>query len=333
MKNNKINFKNWNLNRKSINPLSAIWSTYELIRIYKLIKPDLVHHFTIKSCIFGSIAAKILGIKNILNAFTGMAPFNYFLQTQFMPIKWFLSFIFRKIIFSGKVINIFQNKDDLINFDNLIRCQSNTSIVIPGSGVDTKFFKRKNLKTSIETKKRKILFPARLIKEKGIVELIDACLLLWNQGYSFNLDLAGILDKGNKSCLSGKYLEKIEFNENINILGHVDNMKDLYQDADIVVLPSWREGLSKSLIEAASMQCPIITTNVPGCRDVIDHEINGLLVKAKDANSLKKTIEFLLINPKIGYELGRKARKKVLSNFEISRINKLTMKVYEDFFN
>ncbi len=329
---NKINFINWNLNRKSLNPFSAFCSIYELIGILKLIKPDLVHLFTIKSCIYGSIAAKLLGTKNILNAFTGMAPFNYFLHNQLVPVKFIFIFIIKKFFCRDKVVNIFQNKDDLINFNALFRCQSNKSIIIPGSGVDTNFFNSEDLESSTDRKK-KILFPARLIKEKGIIELIEASLLLWNEGFNFELYLAGILDKGNSSCLTREYLAKIENNKNIICLGHVHNMRDLYQKTDIVVLPSWREGLSRSLIEAASMKCPIITTDVPGCRDVIDHEFNGLLVPAKDITSLKLAMKFLLLNPQIGNEFGRKAREKVLLNFKISRINDLTIKVYEDLLN
>ena len=136
-----IIYKNWELNRNSLNPLSALTSILELFFIYKKITPDVVHHFTVKSCIYGSIAAKLCGINCVINAFTGMGPFNFMREKQILPIKWFLTELIRLIILKGKVINIFQNKDDFYKFKKLTTCKFNKSIIIPGSGVDTEFFK------------------------------------------------------------------------------------------------------------------------------------------------------------------------------------------------
>ena len=111
-------------------------------------------------------------------------------------------------------------------------------------------------------------------------------------------------------------------------LGHIDNMKDLYESSDLVVLPSWREGLSKSLIEAASMECPIITTDVPGCNDIIANNINGLLVPVRKPRELKKAIEKLLLNHSMAIDFGVSARKKVKSKFEVSSINKMNIDLY-----
>ncbi len=325
-----IIFKNWRLNRNSLNPLSALGSIIDLFLIYQKVKPDIVHHFTVKSCIFGSIAAKWYGVNYIINAFTGMAHFNFMREKQFLPIKWFLTELIRFIILKGKIINIFQNKDDYCKFKQLTKCKFNKSIIIPGSGVDTDFFRlntpRKHFKNPIQ-----ILFPARLIKEKGVKELINACNLLWREGYSFQLNLAGFVDPGNNSCLNQNDLKEIAKNNNILLLGHIDHMKKLYAKCDIVVLPSWREGLSKSLIEAASMECAIITTDVPGCNDVIEHGKNGLLVPAKNVSSLKLSIQFLLDNENISKKLGQNARQKVISDFTVSKINTLTLNVYKEF--
>ena len=100
--------------------------------------------------------------------------------------------------------------------------------------------------------------------------MITSCNLLWKEGYHFQLNLAGFFDTQNNSSFSKNEIDSLKFNPNISLLGHIENIKDIYEESDIVVLPSWREGLSKSLLEAASMECPIITTNVPGCKDVID---------------------------------------------------------------
>jgi glycosyltransferase involved in cell wall biosynthesis len=105
-------------------------------------------------------------------------------------------------------------------------------------------------------------------------------------------------------------------------------MRDLYAKSDLVVLPSWREGLSRSLIEAAAMERPIITTNVPGCRDVVDHGRSGLLVPPHDAVALQLAIILLIEQPDLGFRLGREARRKVVSEFEVSLVNQSTLNIY-----
>ena len=107
--------------------------------------------------------------------------------------------------------------------------------------------------------------------------------------------IAGSIDEGNNSCISKEEFRQIKLDKKIICLGHINNMKDLYENSDLVVLPSWREGLSKSLIEAASMECPIITTNVPGCKDIIENNVNGLLVTVRKPRELKKAIQKLLL--------------------------------------
>lgn len=330
---NEICFINWPISRKSLNPFKEIFSIYHLIRIYKSIKPDYSHHFTIKACIYGSIAAKLNSVKYILNAHTGLSSILITLQRiHLLPLKLFLDSMIRVFILDENSVNIFQNEDDLDQFNKLKGKKINNSLIIPGSGVDTKFFKLSKSRV-VSQKKKSILFPARLIKEKGLKELITACNLLWEEGYYFQLNLAGLIDYQNNSCFTKNEINNFRRNKNITFLGHIENMRVIYEESDIVVLPSWREGLSKSLIEAASMECPIITTNVPGCRDVIDHGINGIIVPVRNIHALKLAIQFLFLNPKLSLKFGKNARRKIIKEFNVSKINKMTLKVYKDFLN
>ena len=327
----QIDFINWNLNRNSLNPFREIISIYQLIKIYKSTKPDYSHHFTIKACIYGSIAAKFNNVKYILNAHTGLCSSLITLNKfSLSPLKWILKAIIKLLILDENSLNIFQNKDDLDEYTKIKGKQINKALIIPGSGVDTEFFKLTKPRV-ISKSKKKILFPARLIKEKGLKELIISCNLLWEEGYYFQLNLAGFFDPKNNSSFSKNEIETFRFNPNISFLGHIDNIKDAYEESDIVVLPSWREGLSKSLLEAASMECTIITTNVPGCKDVIDHGMNGIIVPVRNVSALKLAIQFLLLNPELSLNFGKNARKKIKREFTTSKINKMTMKVYKDF--
>ena len=329
----EICFINWPISRKSLNPFKEIFSIYHLIRIYKSIKPDYSHHFTIKACIYGSIVAKLNSVKYILNAHTGLCSSLITLKrVHLLPLKFIFDTMIRVFILDENSVNIFQNKDDLDQFNKLKGKKTKNSLIIPGSGVDTKFFKLSKSRV-ISQKKKSILFPARLIKEKGLKELISACNLLWEEGYYFQLNLAGLIDYQNNSSFTKNEINNFRLNKNITFLGHIENMRVVYEESDIVVLPSWREGLSKSLIEAASMECPIITTNVPGCKDVVDHGINGIIVPVRNIYALKLAIQFLFLNPKLSLKFGKNARRKIIKEFNVSKINKMTLKVYKDFLN
>ena len=327
----EICFKNWNISRKSLNPFKEIISIYQLIRIYKSIKPDYSHHFTIKACIYGSIASKLNSVKYRINAHTGLiSNLTTLKRIHLLPHKWVVNTMIRFLILDENSVNIFQNNDDLDLFNKLKGKKINKALIIPGSGVDTEFFKLSKPRLISQIKKN-ILFPSRLIKEKGLKELICACNLLWEEGYSFQLNLAGFIDNQNNSSFTKNEIKKYKNNNNISFLGHIGNMKGIYEESDIVVLPSWREGLSKSLIEAASMECSIVTTNVPGCKDVIDHGINGIIVPVRNVLSLKLAIQFLLLNPELSLKFGRNAREKVIKQFNVSKINQMTLGVYSGF--
>ena len=328
---NEITFKKWEMGRKSLNPFKEIFSIYQLIQIYKSIEPDYSHHFTIKACLYGSIAAKICNVKYVLNTHTGLSSFLYITlkKIYLLPFKWIFYSMMRVFILGKNSVNIFQNKDDLYQFNKLKGGKIDRALIIPGSGVDTEFFKLSRPRI-ISQKNKSILFPARLIKEKGIKELIFACNLLWEEGYCFQLNLAGSFDYENNSFFNKNEINNLKLNSNISFLGHIENIKELYEDSDIVVLPSWREGLSKSLIEAASMECAIVTTNVPGCKDVIDHGVNGIIVPVRNSLSLKFAIQFLFLNPELCLKFGNNARKKVIKQFNLSKINEMTMRIYRN---
>ena len=319
---------NWNLKRSSINPINEIRSIIDIYKIYKEYNPRVVHQFTIKSCFYGSLVARIINNSYVVNSITGLGHIfltknikNYFLKKLFLP--------FYKFALSYKnSILIFQNQSDLKIYKNLSLIKENDNKVIKGSGVNTNYFSKrgeiKNIKEPI------ILFPARIIKEKGTVELLKACSNLWSNKKIFKLKIVGKFDQGNRSFLTKKEIYSLISHPNrVDFLGHISNMREIYLNSDIVVLPSWREGISMSLLEAGSMECPIITTNVPGCRDIVEHGISGLLVPPKDPNALELAIDFLIKNRKFGKSLGKNLRKRIIKEFDQEVVIKQTMKIYK----
>ena len=321
-------FINWNLKRSSINPINEIISILDIYKIYKKYKPTVIHQFTIKSCFYGSLIARIINKSYVVNSITGLGHIfltqnlnNYFLRKLLLPVyKFALSY--------RKSTLIFQNQSDLKTYKDLSLIKENDNKVIRGSGVNTNYFSRgEEIKNNI--KEPIVLFPARIIKEKGIVELLKACSNLWNNKKYFKLKIVGKFDKGNRSFLTKNEIYPLISHPNrVDFLGHITNMREVYLDSDIVVLPSWREGLSMSLLEAGSMECPIITTNVPGCRDIVENGISGLLVPKKDPLALELALDFLIKNREFGQYLGKNLRKKIIKEFDQEVIIKQTMEVY-----
>ena len=320
---------NWLLNRRSINPVNELYAIVDLWRIYLREKPDLVHHFTVKACLYGTIAAKIAQVDRVVNAITGLGHVFVGLRRRNRVQRRLLRPIYSLIFNARRSTTVFQNIDDKNQLISLGIADPFSSHLIRGSGVDTSYFHPATDNSGLYGNPVQLLFPSRLLAEKGLRELLVACTSLWSTGYRFRLLVAGSLDDGNRSSLSEPDLYSPFAKEFLHILGHVSDMRALYQKVDIVVLPSWREGLSRALIEAASMERPIVTTDVPGCRDVVDHGKTGLLVPIRDAQAIALALRLFIENPSLARQCGKNARLKVTKEFNTNLVNNATIEQYK----
>ena len=329
---------NWDVSRSSINPFAELKALFNLYEIYQREAPNLVHHFTIKACLYGTISAKLVDIPFVLNAITGLGHVFLGTRKRNRILRKALIPLYRQVLGARRSTVIFQNNDDKLCLTGLGIADDSRAELIRGSGVDVSYFDPDQVSNnpssnvqliSVDSKlTRRVLFPSRLIAEKGFRELIQACSDLWNAGTDFHLLVAGSIDDGNRSSLTFEELTALRIEKRIQFLGHVDDMRKLYATSDLLVLPSWREGLSRSLIEAASMEKPIITTDVPGCRDVVDHGRTGLLVPVRDHHALRLAIQLLLDRSDLAFQLGVAARIKVVEDFEVSLVNDRTLHQY-----
>ncbi|WP_269623272.1 glycosyltransferase family 4 protein [Prochlorococcus marinus] len=321
----------WKISRRSINPIKEFLSLIDLIRIYKREKPIILHHFTIKACIYGTIAARNAGIYKVINAITGLGHVFLSTKKRMRFLRTFFKPLYRALFIDSRGLVVFQNADDQEELIKMGLVNSTNSKLIRGSGVDIDYFK--NIEEHKLNKPLKLLFPARLIREKGIQETINACKELWDDNYKFKLIIAGEIDSGNRSSLTSVEIDELKSLQNIVILGHVEDMKSVYADVDIVIMPSWREGLSRSLIEAAAMQRGIITTDVPGCKDVVEHGISGILIPLKDQYAIKLAIQLFYHNPELINKYGLEAREKVKREFQVPLVIKSTVEEYYKLLN
>ena len=318
----------WLVKRSSVNPLSEAHALVDLLRIYRREKPALVHHFTIKACLYGTIAAKGARVYRVINAVTGLGHVFLGTSKRSRLLRKAIKPVYRAAFKARRSTVVFQNANDQETLIQLGITDGERARLIRGSGVDINRFKPTADSAGQFHDPLQVLFPSRLIREKGIAELLQACRSLWAAGVELELLVAGALDSGNRSALTPAELTELHTNQRIRCLGHVEDMQLVYAASDIVVLPSWREGLSRSLIEAAAMERPIITTDVPGCRDVVDHGLSGLLVPQGDARSLALAIRLLLKNPDLAKRFGKAARQKVVAEFQVSLVNESTMQQY-----
>jgi len=223
---------------------------------------------------------------------------------------------------------ILQNTDDVKLFDREGLADPCRIRLIPGSGVDcTRFVPTAVSATSTRLR---VLLPARLLWEKGLSEYVEAARILHAEGRKIDFLLAGNPDSGNPAAVSEQVVRGWEREGLIDWLGHVDDMPALFHSVDVVVLPSYREGLPKGLIEAGACGLPLVTTDVPGCREVVTHEVDGLLVPVKDSRSLAQVIGRLQDDPALRSRLGSAARFKATSEFDEKIVNEHTFAVYNE---
>ena len=302
------------LDQKGVNPFKDLNLIKKYYTVFKSIKPDLILSYTIKPNIYGNLAAKILKIPTI-NNISGLG--TLFINTN---ITSYIGKLLYKIGLSSSKHVFFQNHEDKDLFIQSRFTSDKNSSVIPGSGVDIKHFKSSK---STNNGKR-FLFSGRLIGDKGIFEYLEAAIIVLKKFPDIEFILVGAMGVNNKTAISeddlNGYIEKYS---QFKYLGKSDNMLELLKTIDVMVLPSYREGLSKSLLEANAMKIPIITSDVPGCRDIVTHGYNGFICKVKSVDSLVRSIEEIIeISEEMRHEMGLNGRIRIEQFFSEEKVIK-----------
>ena len=317
------------MNRRSLNPFTEINVIWKLATIYRQERPDIVHHFTIKSVAYGSLAARMTGIKAVVNAVAGLGYVytNESLKARALRplVTHFLRFVFR----GEQSRLIVQNPDDEALFVGKGLIAADKVRLILGSGVNTSRFKPD--KRSSQNKTACIVFATRLLWDKGIQEYVDAARMLKAAGVDASFILAGDPDEGNPDTVSLDVLDEWCKEGVVQPLGHVSDMASLLRQADIVVSPTaYGEGVPRILIEAASCGLPLIATDTPGCREIVEHGVSGFLVPPKNSKELANAMRKLIDDPGKRAVFGKAGRNKVLERFDESIVINLTFEVYKE---
>ncbi len=326
LKNRNIKAIHIPTDRAGMNPFREIGSIFRIFRLFIKIKPDIVHLVTIKPYLYGGIIARIAGVKGVVSSVSGLGTLFIDKKLKIKLLRALLFPIYKYAFNHPNQMVIFQNKDDLNEFVNRKILKSTKTIIINGSGVDLQNFS--NFEEPYGTPI--VCFAARLIKDKGVFEYISAARLINKRGIEARFLLAGDLDTKNPTGLNLRELQEIKNEAFIEFLGYQNEIPVLYAKSNIVCLPSYREGLPKSLIEAAAASRAIVTTDVPGCRDAIIPNKTGILVPVKDVNKLAEAIIWLIQNPSKRVKMGKAGRKLAEEKFQIKKVIENHLSIYSD---
>jgi glycosyltransferase involved in cell wall biosynthesis len=312
--------------RRGMNPLKELRLIWKLIRIFKFVKPDLVHNIALKPIFYGSIAAFIARVPFIINAPVGM---GYVFSSEKRRAKFLRPLVlsvYRFLFSPAKVNVIFENPDDLQMMTNAGIVSCDRAILIRGAGVDLKLFSPQQEAEGMPV----VILAARMLWDKGVGEFVEAARILKKDGIECRMVLIGDPDPGNPASIEEQTLRDWHVEGIVEWWGHRENMVEMFALSNIVVLPSYREGLPKVLLEAASCGRAIVTTDVPGCREIVHHNENGLLVPSHDSKSLAGSIKTLIENPKLRASMGMLGREIVEAEFSEEIVVSQTMAFYKE---
>lgn len=321
-----LTFHSFPLSRSGKNPLKELISLFALGWLFFRLKPQLIHLVTIKPVLYGGLMARVLRVPAVVAAISGLG-FLYIADSKSAGAwRTKLAYLYRMAFKQKKLKVIFQNPDDRQTILNMKACGSSQTVLIRGSGVDLKKY------PYIPEPQNEfvVVMISRLLKDKGVFEYVNAAKQLQAQHLKINFKLIGDRDLNNPACVEQSFLEQWKQEAHVEILGYRSDIASLMSQANLVVLPSYREGLPKVLMEAAACGRAVITTDVPGCRDAIDPNISGLLVPVRDDKALATAIKRLFENFEYRQQLGIAGRRLAENEFRIEKIVAEHLQIYRE---
>jgi glycosyltransferase involved in cell wall biosynthesis len=313
----------WKVGRQSISPTGELAAVLSLAQIYRQEKPQLVHHFTVKPVLYGSLAARLAHVPCVVNAITGLG--YVFLQNEWKArwLRRLVKLLYRLALDRPHHVVIFENDNDRQFFVSQGLVQFSRTRLVEGVGVNTDHF----IPIPEQAPPPVIVLPARLLWDKGVGILVEAARLL-KKKVDARVVLVGEPDPGNPANISSETIEKWVNEGIIEWWGWQNDMREVYASSHIVTLPSFGEGVPTALLEAAACARPIVTTNVSGCREVVHDGYNGFLVPARQAEPLADALERLVLDPDLRGRMGAAGRQLILKKYTSVRITRETEAVY-----
>lgn len=319
-----------NMQRRSTNPLRELFVIIEIVKIYRREKPDIVHQVGQKPILYGSFAASFTGVNHVVNALGGLGYVFTSNHLKARLLRFVISNCFRLLLNKQGSRLILQNKEDLALFvrDRLV--SENKICLIRGSGVDTKVFNFSPEFNGVPV----VVLVSRMLWNKGVGEFVAAAKLLKERKVNARFVLVGDSDLHNPNSVLRSTLQEWSHAGAIEWRGRSENIPEVFAHSSIACLPSfYGEGVPKVLLEAAACGLPIVTTDEPGCRDVVRHGENGLLVPARNVVDLANALQCLIENPDLCRRMGARGREIAVAEFAVEKIVAETTALYEELLS
>lgn len=315
--------------RKGLNPFTELSTIFALYRLFKKIQPDLVHLVTIKPYLYGGIAARLAKVPSVVSAVAGLGTVFIDNSLQARNIRNLLWFIYRFAFGHKNQKVIFQNLSDKALLTKWVGFTDTKTVLISGSGVDLNYYQvvSEAEETPIVT------LVARLLVDKGVIEFVEAARILKERNIPVRMCLVGDLDKGNRTSVTQVQLDDWVDKKLVEIWGYRKDINQVYSQSNIACLPSYREGLPKSLVEAAACGRAVVTTDVPGCRDAIVPDLTGVLIPIRDSEALADAIQGLIENPDKRKAMGNAGRELAENVFDVNKVVEQHLNIYRELFN
>jgi glycosyltransferase involved in cell wall biosynthesis len=310
--------------RSRLNPFAEIGTLRQIWRVYRRIRPDIVHQVAFKPLVYGTVCARLLKVGKIVNALGGMGYLFTHQSLTSRVLKPLLSLSFRALLNGHQCALILQNQDDAALMASFV--VRDKIHLIKGAGIDLEVFHP----TDEPPLPVKAVMASRLLWSKGIGELVEAAQILKRQAVPLEIQVAGEPDPQNPASVPPDLFQKWKEEGMITWLGSCTDMAAVYGQTHIAVLPSYyREGIPKALLEAAACGKPIVTTDAPGCRDVVTSGENGFLIPPKDPAALADALKKLALSSDLREKMGQMSRKKAEEEFGDKKIIEQTMALYK----
>lgn len=318
-----------NIQRGRFRPLQDVLIAWRLYRLYRRIRPDVVHHITIKPVLFGTLAARMARAPAVVNSMSGLGFVFTGLDRIAAVRRACVLMAYRLLFASRRVRVIFENRDDMQMFIEKRIASPSRAQVIRGVGVDMARYDAEKTPQTLPL----VILPGRMLWDKGVREFCEAARTLKMQGVNARFALVGPLDPDNPAAIPQSWLEEQQASGVVEWWGGRADMTAVYAQTSIVCLPTYREGLPTVLVEAAASRCAVVATDVPGCREIVAHERTGLLVPARDAPALSRALKRLIEDPELRTRCVGAAYAFVTAELSEEKISAQALSVYQQMLS
>lgn len=315
------------LERGRLAAVSDVLYVMRVVAVYWNERPDVVHHVAMKPVLYGSLATLFSPVRGVVSALAGMGYLFVAPHPAARAVRTAVAFVFTMLFRRQRSRVILQNREDFAMFRDVLRVPADNLRLVRGAGVSLSAYR-----PVVHGPRHRpvIVMVSRMLRDKGVIELVEAARFLRADGHAARIVLVGGVDPKNPSSLTTAEMEAIQAEGVVEWLGARSDIPAIYATADIAVLPSYREGLPKSLLEAAAAGLPIVTTDTSGCREVVAEGRNGFLVPVGDARALADALARVIASAALRAQMGAVSRTRAEKEFSDQSIWRQTRAIYEE---